>query len=152
MSNIRKTSIQHFIYTVRLLQKKHLLTLSLDEEDTLRQFDFHNMHDDFYSKLQNSFLASTMQERVHRFLKICEAIYMWKRVDTMTQFTMNDIIQFTIHDVLRCIVAKYICNDAIAVNFIDVSAFARFIVDESEHNELYTLTLTDIEEFLRIYK
>jgi len=76
MSNIRKTSIQHFIYTVRLLQRKHLIELSLDEEDTLRQFDFHNMHDDFYSKLQNSFLASTMQERVHNFLKICEKIYM----------------------------------------------------------------------------
>ena len=76
MSNIRKTSIQHFIYTVRLLQKKNLITLSLDEEDVLKQFDFHNMHDDYYSKLQNSFLASTMQERIHRFLKRCEAIYM----------------------------------------------------------------------------
>ena len=76
MHNIRKSSIQHFIYTVRLLQKKHLLTLSLNEEDVVKQFDFHNMHDDVYSKLQNSFLASTMQERVHNFLKICEKIYM----------------------------------------------------------------------------
>ena len=76
MHNIRKTSIQHFIYTVRLLQKKHLIELSLDEEDTLKQFDFYNMHDDFYTELQNSFLATTMQERIHRFLKICEAIYL----------------------------------------------------------------------------
>lgn len=76
MHKIRKTSVQHFIYTVRLLQKKHLLELSFDEEDVLRQFDFHNMHDDVYSKIQNSFLASTMQERIHRFLKICEAIYL----------------------------------------------------------------------------
>lgn len=76
MHKIRKTSVQHFIYTVRLLQKKHLITLSLDEEDTLRQFDFHNMHDDLYTTLQNSFLATTIQERIHRFLKICEAIYL----------------------------------------------------------------------------
>ena len=76
MHNIRKTSMQHFIYTVRLLQKKHLLTLSLDEEDVLRQFDFVSMHDDVYTKLNDSFLASTMQERVHRFLKVCEAIYL----------------------------------------------------------------------------
>ena len=76
MHKIRKTSVQHFIYTVRLLQKKHLIELTLDEEDTLRQFDFVSMHDDFYSKLQNSVLASTMQERVHHFLKVCEAIYL----------------------------------------------------------------------------
>lgn len=75
-----------------------------------------------------------------------------KERDKMTQFTMHDIIQFTIHDVLRCVFAKHICNDSIAVNFLDVSAFSRFIVDESEHNELYILSLTDIEEFLRIYK
>ena len=79
MHNIRKTSMQHFIYTVRLLQKKHLITLSLDEEDVLRQFDFVSMHDDFYSKLQNSFIASTIQEHIHHFLKICEAIYMKER-------------------------------------------------------------------------
>lgn len=76
MHNVRKTSIQHFIYTVRLLQKKHLISLTLDEEDTLRQFDFISMHDDTYTKLQNSFLATTMQERVHSFLKICEILYM----------------------------------------------------------------------------
>jgi len=76
MHHIRKTSIQCFIYTVRLLQKKHLLTLSLDEEDVLRQFDFVSMHDDVYTKLNDSFLASTMQERIHRFLRICEAIYL----------------------------------------------------------------------------
>lgn len=76
MHNIRKTSIQHFIYTVRLLQKKHLIELSFDEEDVLKQFDFYSMHDDFYTTLQNSFLASTMQERIHRFLKICDAIYL----------------------------------------------------------------------------
>lgn len=58
---------------------------------------------------------------------------------------------FTVHDVLRCIFAKYICEDAVAVNFIDVSAFARFIVDESEHNELYTIDVNDIERYLRIY-
>ena len=76
MHNIRKTSIQHFIYTVRLLQKKHLIELTFNEEDTLKQFDFVSMHDDFYTVLQNSFLASTIQERIHRFLKICEAIYL----------------------------------------------------------------------------
>lgn len=76
MGNIRKTSIQHFIYTVRLLQKKHLIELTLDEEDVLKQFDFHSMHDDFYSKLQDSFIATTLQERVHKFLKICSAIYL----------------------------------------------------------------------------
>ena len=76
MHHIRRTSIQHFVYTVRLLQRKNLLTLSLNEEDVLKQFDFHNMHDDYYNKLQNSFLASTMQERIHNFLKICEKIYM----------------------------------------------------------------------------
>jgi len=76
MGNIRKTSIQQFIHTVRLLQKKHLIELSFDEEDVLKQFDFYNMHDDFYTTLQNSFLASTIQERIHRFLKICEAIYL----------------------------------------------------------------------------
>ena len=75
MHNVRKTSIQHFIYTVRLLQKKHLISLTLDEEDTLRQFDFISMHDDTYTKLQNSFLASTMQERIHNFLKICENLF-----------------------------------------------------------------------------
>ena len=76
MGNIRKTSIQQFIHTVRLLQKKHLITLSFDEEDTLRQFDFVSMHDDFYTKLNDSFIATTLQERVHRFLKICAAIYL----------------------------------------------------------------------------
>lgn len=76
MHNIRKTNIQHFIYTVRLLQKKHLIELTLDEEDTLRQFDFHNMHDDLYTTLQNSFLATTIQERTHKFLKACAAIYL----------------------------------------------------------------------------
>ena len=76
MHNIRKTSIQHFIYTVRLFQKKHLITLSLDEEDVLKQFDFVSMHDDFYTELNNSFLTTTTQERIHRFLKICEAIYL----------------------------------------------------------------------------
>ena len=76
MHNIRKTSIQHFIYTVRLLQKKHLIELSFDEEDTLKQFNFVSMHDDFYTTIQNSFLATTIQERVHRFLKICQAIYL----------------------------------------------------------------------------
>ena len=76
MHNIRKTSIQHFIYTVRLLQKKHLIELSFEEEDVLKQFNFVSMHDDFYTTLQNSFLASTIQERIHRFLKICEAIYL----------------------------------------------------------------------------
>ena len=76
MHNIRKTSIQHFIYTVRLLQKKHLIELTLAEEDVLKQFNFVSMHDDFYTTLQNSFLASTIQERIHRFLKICEAIYL----------------------------------------------------------------------------
>lgn len=76
MHNIRKTNIQHFIYTVRLLQKMSLIELSLDEEDVLRQFDFVSMHDDIYSKLQNSFLASTLQERIHKVLKICAAIYM----------------------------------------------------------------------------
>ena len=76
MHNIRKTSIQHFIYTTRLLQKMHLITLTLDEEDVLKQFDFYNMHDDFYTTLQNSFLATTIQERTHKFLKICEAIYL----------------------------------------------------------------------------
>jgi len=75
MHNIRRTSIQHFVYTVRLLQKKHLLTLSLNEEDVLRQFDFVAMHDDLYTKLQNSFIASTMQERIHNFLKICENLF-----------------------------------------------------------------------------
>lgn len=76
MHNIRKTSIQHFIYTVRLLQKKHLIELSLDEEDVLKQFDFVSMHDDFYTKLNDSFLATTLQERIHRFIKICQAIYL----------------------------------------------------------------------------
>jgi len=76
MGNVRKTSIAHFIYTVRLLQKKHLIELSFDEEDVLKQFNFISMHDDFYTTLQNSFLASTLQERVHRFLKICAAIYL----------------------------------------------------------------------------
>jgi len=76
MGNIRKTSIQHFIYTVRLLQKKHLIELTLDEEDVLKQFDFVSMYDDTFTLLQNSFLASTIQERIHRFLKICEAIYL----------------------------------------------------------------------------
>ena len=76
MHSIRKTSIQQFIHTVRLLQKKHLITLSFDEEDVLKQFDFVSMHDDFYTTLQNSFLATTIQERVHRFLKICAAIYL----------------------------------------------------------------------------
>ena len=60
--------------------------------------------------------------------------------------------QLTIHDLVRCVFAKYICDDAIAVNFLDVSAFSRFIVDEAEHNELYTISLSDIEEYLRIYK
>lgn len=60
--------------------------------------------------------------------------------------------QFTMHDVLRCIFAKYICEDAIAVNFVDVSAFARFIVDEAEHNELYTIEHSDIETYLNVYK
>jgi len=59
--------------------------------------------------------------------------------------------QFTVHDVLRCIFAKYICSDAIAVNFLDVSAFSRFIVDEDEHNELYLLTQDDIDRYLNIY-
>ena len=59
--------------------------------------------------------------------------------------------QFTLHDVLRCIFAKYICNDAIAVNFLDVSEFARFIIDEKEHYELYKITQNDIEEYLNIY-
>ena len=76
MGNIRKTSIQHFIDTVRLLQKKHLISLTLDEEDTLKQFNFYSMHDDFYTTIQNSFLATTIQERIHRFLKICGAIYL----------------------------------------------------------------------------
>lgn len=76
MHHIRKTSVQYFIYTVRLLQKKSLLTLSFDEEDVLKQFDFYNMHDDTYTKLQNSFIATTMQERIHSFLKICEILYM----------------------------------------------------------------------------
>lgn len=39
-----------------------------------------------------------------------------------------------------------------AVNFVDVSEFARFIVDEKEHNELYTLSQDDIEKYLNIYK
>ena len=60
--------------------------------------------------------------------------------------------QYTVHDILRCVFAKYICKDAIAVNFLDVSAFSRFVVDEAEHNELYTIDLYDIENFLRIYK
>ena len=76
MGNVRKTSIAHFIYTVRLLQKKHLIELSFDEEDVLKQFNFISMHDDFYSKLNDSFIATTLQERVHRFLKICAAIYL----------------------------------------------------------------------------
>lgn len=59
--------------------------------------------------------------------------------------------QFTLHDVLRCIFAKYICEDSIAVNFLDVVAFSRFIVDESEHNELYTLSQDDIDRYLNIY-
>ena len=76
MGNVRKTSIQQFIHTVRLLQKKHLITLSFDEEDTMKQFNFVSMHDDFYTVLQNSFLATTIQERTHKFLKICAAIYL----------------------------------------------------------------------------
>ena len=60
--------------------------------------------------------------------------------------------QLTLHDVVRCVFAKYICDDVIAVNFIDVSAFARFIIDEVEHNELYTISLSDIETYLRICK
>jgi len=60
--------------------------------------------------------------------------------------------QFTLRDVVRCIFSKYICDSAVAVNFVDVSAFARFIVDEKEHNELYKITQDDIEEYLRIYK
>jgi hypothetical protein len=59
--------------------------------------------------------------------------------------------QFTLHDVLRCIFSKYICSDAIAVNFLDVSEFARFIIDEKEHYELYKITQDDIEEYLNIY-
>lgn len=61
-------------------------------------------------------------------------------------------MQFTLHDVIRCIFAKYVCDSAVAVNFVDVSAFSRFIVDEIEHNELYKITQDDIEEYLRIYK
>lgn len=76
MHNIRKSNIQRFIYMTRLLQKKHLIELTFDEEDTLRQFDFYSMHDDFYTLLQNSFLATTIQERTHKFLKICKAIYL----------------------------------------------------------------------------
>ena len=60
--------------------------------------------------------------------------------------------QFTLRDVVRCVFAKYICDDTIAVNFLDVSAFSRFIVEEAEHNELYTISQSDIEEYLRIYK
>lgn len=67
-----------------------------------------------------------------------------KESDTMKQLTL--------HDVVRCVFAKYICDDSIAVNFLDVSAFSRFIVDEAEHNKLYTLSQSDIEEYLRIYK
>ena len=59
--------------------------------------------------------------------------------------------QFTLHDVLRCIFAKYICDDAIAVNFLDVVAFSRFIVDEAEHNELYTISQSDIDRYLNVY-
>jgi hypothetical protein len=59
--------------------------------------------------------------------------------------------QFTLHDVLRCIFAKYICEDSIAVNFLDVSAFSRFIVDEKEHNELYTISQSDIDRYLNVY-
>ena len=59
--------------------------------------------------------------------------------------------QFTVHDVLRCIFAKYICDDAIAVNFLDVVAFSRFIVDEIEHNELYLITQDDIDRYLNVY-
>jgi hypothetical protein len=67
-----------------------------------------------------------------------------KESDTMKQFTL--------HDLVRCIFAKYVCEDAIAVNFLDISAFSRFIVEEVEHNKLYTLSQSDIEEYLRIYK
>lgn len=67
-----------------------------------------------------------------------------KESDTMKQFTL--------HDVVRCIFAKYICDDTIAVNFIDVSAFARFIIDEIEHNEIYTIDINDLETYLRICK
>lgn len=60
--------------------------------------------------------------------------------------------QFTLHDVVRCIFAKHICDDTIAVNFIDVAAFSRFIIDVSENNELYTISMSDIETYLRICK
>lgn len=60
--------------------------------------------------------------------------------------------KITLRDLVRCIFAKYVCEDAIAVNFLDVSAFSRFIIDEAEHNELYTISQSDIEEYLRIYK
>ena len=63
----------------------------------------------------------------------------------------DEMRQFTVHDIIRCVFAKYICDDAIAVNFLDVSEFARFIVDEKEHNELYMITQDDIEQYLNIY-